>query len=100
MPPAPPLTLTRLMLRDFRSYPALTLGLGGGVAEAVRRMKASRQEMPIEIEAQSFDQVDAAVAAAVAAGGRILNDAHAPMWWTLADPEGNEADVATWLGRN
>ncbi len=30
-PPAPPLTLTRLMLRDFRSYPALTLGLGGRV---------------------------------------------------------------------
>lgn len=27
MPPTPPLTLTRLMLRDFRSYPALTLGL-------------------------------------------------------------------------
>jgi DNA replication and repair protein RecF len=27
----PPLTLTRLMLRDFRSYPALTLGLGGRV---------------------------------------------------------------------
>jgi nicotinate-nucleotide pyrophosphorylase (carboxylating) len=37
--------------------------LGGGVAEVVRRMKASRQEMPIEVEAQSLDQVDEAVAA-------------------------------------
>jgi nicotinate-nucleotide pyrophosphorylase (carboxylating) len=37
--------------------------LGGGVAEVIRRMKASRQEMPIEIEAQSLEQVDAAVAA-------------------------------------
>ena len=37
--------------------------LGGGVAEVVRRMKASEQEMPIEIEAQSLDQVDEAVAA-------------------------------------
>jgi nicotinate-nucleotide pyrophosphorylase (carboxylating) len=37
--------------------------LGGGVSEVVRRMKASRQEMPIEIEAQSLEQVDAAVAA-------------------------------------
>ncbi|MEO7273766.1 MAG: carboxylating nicotinate-nucleotide diphosphorylase [Vicinamibacterales bacterium] len=36
--------------------------LAGGVAEALRRMKASGQEMPIEIEAQSLDQVDAAVA--------------------------------------
>jgi nicotinate-nucleotide pyrophosphorylase (carboxylating) len=37
--------------------------LGGGVAEVVRKMKAARQEMPIEIEAQSLDQVDEAVAA-------------------------------------
>jgi nicotinate-nucleotide pyrophosphorylase (carboxylating) len=37
--------------------------LGGGVAEAVRRMKSSRQEMPIEIEAQSLEEVDAALAA-------------------------------------
>ena len=36
--------------------------LAGGVAEALRRMKAGGQEMPIEIEAQSLDQVDAAVA--------------------------------------
>ena len=31
MPPTPPLALTRLMLRDFRSYPALTLGLNLGL---------------------------------------------------------------------
>ena len=37
--------------------------LAGGVAEAMRRMKAARQEMPIEIEAQSLDQVDEAIAA-------------------------------------
>jgi nicotinate-nucleotide pyrophosphorylase (carboxylating) len=37
--------------------------LGGGVAEVVRKMKAARQEMPIEIEAQSLEQVDEAVAA-------------------------------------
>lgn len=36
----------------------------------------------------------ARVAAAIAAGGRIVSDAMAPMWWTLADPEGNEVDVA------
>ena len=39
--------------------------LGGGVAEVLRKMKAAHQEMPIEIEAQSLDQVDAAVAAGV-----------------------------------
>jgi 4a-hydroxytetrahydrobiopterin dehydratase len=42
------------------------------------------------------DQVEARIAAALAAGGRIVNDAHAPKWWTLADAEGNEADLAIW----
>ena len=37
--------------------------LGGGVRAAVERMKAAQQEMPIEIEAQSLDQVDEAIAA-------------------------------------
>ena len=42
------------------------------------------------------DQAQARIDAAVAAGGHIVSDAHAPSWWTLADPEGNEADVAPW----
>jgi nicotinate-nucleotide pyrophosphorylase (carboxylating) len=37
--------------------------LGGGVGEVLRKMKAGRYEMPIEIEAQSLDQVDQAIAA-------------------------------------
>ena len=37
--------------------------------------------------------------AAVAAGGRVTYEAYAPSWWTLTDPEGNEADIATWEGR-
>ena len=39
--------------------------LGGGVAEVVRKMKAAQLEMPIEIEVQSLDQVDQAIAAGV-----------------------------------
>jgi len=46
------------------------------------------------------DQAEARVAAAVAAGGRILFDKHAPQGWTLADPEGNEVDIATMFGRD
>ncbi|MEU4765089.1 VOC family protein [Actinosynnema sp. NPDC023794] len=45
------------------------------------------------------DQAEARVAAAIAAGGRLVSDRHAPEWWTLADAEGNEVDVATWVGR-
>jgi 4a-hydroxytetrahydrobiopterin dehydratase len=40
------------------------------------------------------------VAAVLAAGGRIVDDSHAPDWWTLADAEGNEVDVATTFGRD
>ena len=42
------------------------------------------------------DRVQARIDAALAAGGRIVSDAHAPGWWTLADPEGNEVDLAIW----
>jgi 4a-hydroxytetrahydrobiopterin dehydratase len=45
------------------------------------------------------DQAESRIAAALDAGGRIVNDAHAPDWWTLADPEGNEVDVAPWPDR-
>ena len=37
--------------------------LAGGVKEAVKRMKAAGQEMPVEVEAQSLEDVDAALSA-------------------------------------
>ncbi|PJM91784.1 VOC family protein [Streptomyces sp. CB01373] len=40
-----------------------------------------------------YDQAEARIAAALAAGGRLVNDADAPSNWVLADPEGNEACV-------
>ena len=46
------------------------------------------------------DQAEARIAAAIEAGGRLVNDENAPAWWTLADAEGNEVDVATWQGRD
>jgi 4a-hydroxytetrahydrobiopterin dehydratase len=42
------------------------------------------------------DQVEARLAAALAAGGRIVTDEFAPQWWTLADAEGNLVDLAPW----
>ncbi|MEW1890749.1 VOC family protein [Streptomyces sp. NPDC085659] len=39
------------------------------------------------------DRAEARIAAALAAGGRLLNDADAPHNWVLADPEGNEACI-------
>jgi 4a-hydroxytetrahydrobiopterin dehydratase len=46
------------------------------------------------------EEAEARVAAALAAGGRIVRDEFAPTWWTLADPAGNEADVATVANRD
>jgi 4a-hydroxytetrahydrobiopterin dehydratase len=46
------------------------------------------------------DRAEARIAAALAAGGRLVTDKHAPSWWTLADAEGNEVDVATTMGRD
>lgn len=46
-----------------------------------------------------FEQAEARIKAALAAGGRIVRDEFAPMWWTLADAAGNEADISTAKGR-
>lgn len=42
------------------------------------------------------DQAEGRIAAALAAGGHLVNDTRAPNWWTLADAEGNEVDLAIW----
>ena len=47
-----------------------------------------------------YEQAEARIAAALAAGGRMVRDQFAPSWWTLADAAGNEADIATTQGRD
>jgi 4a-hydroxytetrahydrobiopterin dehydratase len=47
-----------------------------------------------------YEQAEARVAAALAAGGHMVRDTFAPSWWTLADAAGNEADIATTMGRD
>jgi 4a-hydroxytetrahydrobiopterin dehydratase len=47
-----------------------------------------------------YEQAEARIAAALAAGGRMVRDEFAPQWWTLADAAGNEADIATTKGRD
>jgi 4a-hydroxytetrahydrobiopterin dehydratase len=42
---------------------------------------------------------EARVAAALAAGGRLVSDARARAFWVLADVEGNEVCVCTWQDR-
>lgn len=47
-----------------------------------------------------YEQAEARVQAALAAGGRLVRDDFAPAWWTLADAAGNEADIATVMMRD
>src|SRR3954447_5876701 len=42
------------------------------------------------------DQAEARLAAALEAGGRLVDDTHAPHWWTLASPENHKVDIAAW----
>jgi 4a-hydroxytetrahydrobiopterin dehydratase len=46
-----------------------------------------------------YEQAQARLDAALAAGGRIVRDEFAPAWWTLADAAGNECDISTIKGR-
>ena len=75
---------------------------GRGASFWFQQMDAPRpQRNRIHIDVWvPHDQAEERVAAAIAAGGRLVTDQHAPSWWTLADAEGNEVDVATWMSRD
>ena len=74
---------------------------GRGPSLYFQQMDVARPERStIHVDiAVPHDQAEQRVAAALAAGGRLVTDEYAPMWWVLADAEGNEACVATWVGR-
>jgi 4a-hydroxytetrahydrobiopterin dehydratase len=48
----------------------------------------------------AHDEAQARVHAALAAGGVLVSDAAARSFWVLADTEGNEVCVCTWLDRD
>ncbi len=45
-------------------------------------------------------EVQPRIDAAVAAGGRLVDDARAPAFWVLADAEGNRVCLCTWQSRD
>ena len=46
------------------------------------------------------DEAEGPIAAALAAGGRLVSHAEARAFWILADPEGNEVCICTWQDRD
>jgi 4a-hydroxytetrahydrobiopterin dehydratase len=67
--------------------------------QEMAELRTERNRIHVDVSVP-HDQAEARVAAGVAAGGRVVFDRYAPAWWTLADPEGNEVDIATWMGRD
>lgn len=61
--------------------------------------RPQRNRMHVDVTV-AHDLADERVAAALAAGGTLLDDSHARAFWVLADPEGNEACVCTWQDRD
>jgi 4a-hydroxytetrahydrobiopterin dehydratase len=74
---------------------------GQGPAVWFQQMDAPRpQRNRIHFDVSvPHDEAHQRIAATVAAGGTLVYDAEAPAFWVLADPEGNEACVTTWQGR-
>jgi 4a-hydroxytetrahydrobiopterin dehydratase len=76
--------------------------LGQGPAVWFQRMDAPRpQRNRIHFDVSvPHDEAASRIQAALAAGGTLINDTEAPAFWVLADPDGNEACVTTWQGRD
>jgi 4a-hydroxytetrahydrobiopterin dehydratase len=75
---------------------------GQGWALWFQQMDAPRpQRNRIHLDvAVPHDEAEHRVRAALEAGGTLRSAARAPAFWVLADPEGNEACVTTWQGRD
>jgi 4a-hydroxytetrahydrobiopterin dehydratase len=75
---------------------------GRGPAFWFQQMDAPRpQRNRIHVDVTvPHDVAEQRIAAALAAGGRLVSDDRAPAFWVLADAEGNEACVCTWQARD
>lgn len=61
--------------------------------------RPQRNRIHVDV-AVPHDVAKGRVAAALEAGGHLVNETYAPAWWVLADVEGNEACICTWQGRD
>jgi 4a-hydroxytetrahydrobiopterin dehydratase len=57
--------------------------------------KPLRHAMHIDVSV-AREHVKARLETAVAAGGRIVDESHAPSHWTLADRSGNRVCICAW----
>ncbi len=64
---------------------------------AIPRPQRNRIHFDITV---AHDEAEPRVRAALAAGGRLVDDSFARSFWVLADAEGNEVCVCTWTDRD
>jgi 4a-hydroxytetrahydrobiopterin dehydratase len=58
-----------------------------------------RQRFHVDVSVP-HDVAQQRIAAAIEAGGTLVDDRAAPSFWVLADAEGNKACICTWEGRD
>jgi 4a-hydroxytetrahydrobiopterin dehydratase len=66
-----------------------------GLADDLNADKPLRHAMHVDVSV-AREHVEGRLAAALAAGGRIVDDADAPAAWILADRAGNRVCIAAW----
>jgi 4a-hydroxytetrahydrobiopterin dehydratase len=72
------------------------LGHGSTVwMQELDQSKALRHAMHVDVSV-AREHVEARLKTAVAAGGRIVDDSHAPSHWTLSDRAGNRVCICAW----
>jgi len=72
------------------------LGHGSTVwMQELNEDKSLRHAMHIDVSVPR-EHVEARLKAAVAAGGRIVDESHAPSHWTLSDEAGNRVCICAW----
>ncbi len=72
--------------------------LGHGSTVWMQQLDAAKplqHAMHIDVS-MAREHVRARLDAALAAGGRIVDDSNAPSWWTLSDRAGNRVCIAAW----
>jgi 4a-hydroxytetrahydrobiopterin dehydratase len=84
-------------LGDDYLFDPVRRGPGLGLQQ-MDEARGGRNRMHLDV-AVPHDLAEQRVAAALAAGGRLVSDEHAPKWWVLTDAEGNEVCIASWVGR-
>ncbi len=76
------------------------LGHGSTVwMQALDEAKPLRHAMHVDVSV-AREQAEVRLAAALAAGGRIVDDSEAPRSWILADRAGNKVCIASWPDRS